>query len=187
MKIKIPYPVIVEGKYDKIKLSSVIDANIITSDGFGVFNSAEKQEMIRRLAEAGKVIILTDSDGAGLVIRNFFRGILKKEDIINLYIPCVKGKERRKDAPSAEGLLGVEGIDADKLRELFLPFESDAKRGREVTRTDLYADGLLGSDGSAQRRRALLKKMNLPVNLSSGAMLEAINMLYGYERYKELL
>lgn len=187
MKIKIPYPVIVEGKYDKIKLGSIIDANIITSDGFGIFNSEEKQEMIRKLAKSGKVIILTDPDGAGLVIRNFFRGILESENIINLYVPCIKGKERRKNAASAEGYLGVEGVDADVLRELFKPFEEKTPKGREVTKADLYADGLLGADGSSQRRKELLKKMGLPVNLSSGAMPEAINALYGYERYKELL
>lgn len=188
MKIKIPYPVIVEGKYDKIKLSSVIEANIIVSDGFGIFNSKEKQAMVKRLSQSGKVMILTDSDGAGLVIRNFFKGILRSDNIINLYTPQIKGKEKRKSSPSAEGYLGVEGIEADALRAIFEPFAGEiAPKGRAVTKADLYTDGLSGACDSGQKRKALLEKMDLPENMSANAMLEAINMLYGYDEYKELL
>lgn len=188
MKIKIPYPVIVEGKYDKIKLDSVIEANIITSDGFGIFNSAEKQALLRRLTDKGKVIVLTDPDGAGLVIRNFLKGILKKENIINLYIPQTQGKEKRKSAPSAEGYLGVEGTDADKLREIFEPFAGEfTKRGPTLTKADLFADGLSGRNGSAQKREALLRRAGLPSGMSPNAMLEAINILYSIDEYKELL
>lgn len=187
MKIKIPYPVIVEGKYDKIKLDSVIDANIITSDGFGIFNSEEKQALLRRLTDGGKVIVLTDPDGAGLVIRNFLKGILKKENIINLYIPQTPGKEKRKATPSAEGYLGVEGTDADKLREIFAPFAGEFTKKASVTKADLFADGLSGTEGSAEKREAFLKKAGLPGGMSANAMLEAINVLYTIDEYKELL
>ncbi len=188
MRIRIPYPVIVEGKYDKIKLDSIIEANIITSDGFGIFNSEEKQALLRRLTNGGKVIVLTDPDGAGLVIRNFLKGILKKDNIINLYIPQTPGKEKRKAAPSAEGYLGVEGIDADKLREIFAPFAGEfTKKGPAVTKADLFADGLSGTEGSAAKREAFLRKAGLPEGMSANAMLEAINILYTIEEYKELL
>ena len=121
-KLKIPYTIIVEGRYDKIKLSSVCDARIVTTDGFGIFKKQEKLSLIRALAKDLPVIVLTDSDGAGKLIRSHITSALPREKIIQLYIPQIEGKERRKTAPSAEGTLGVEGIDVDVLRNLFLPF-----------------------------------------------------------------
>ena len=120
-KIRIPYPIIVEGRYDKIKLSSLFDAQIITTDGFGVFNRGEKMAVIRALAKKSRLIVLTDSDGAGTLIRSHITSSLPRDRLIHLYIPKIEGKERRKDAPSAEGTLGVEGMEASLLRELLSP------------------------------------------------------------------
>lgn len=121
-RIHIPYPVVVEGKYDKIKLASIIDANIITTGGFGIFNRREKLSLMRTLAERGGIVILTDSDGAGHLIRNFIQSAVPKDKIYNLYIPCIEGKERRKSIPSADRTLGVEGMSDSLLRDLFEDF-----------------------------------------------------------------
>lgn len=188
-KLKIPIPIAVEGKYDKIKLSSIIDGQIITTDGFGVFASEEKKQLIRRLAEPCGIIVLTDSDGAGLVIRNYFRSILPKDKLIHLYTPQIAGKERRKKAPSKAGFLGVEGLEADVLRKLFEPFAADTAPSfdKEVTKSDFFADRLSGGEGSAERRKRLCKLLELPDNMSANALLAAINMLCGFEKYKELI
>lgn len=189
-KLKIDIPIAVEGKYDKNKLSSIVDANIITTDGFGVFASAEKALLIRRLAEPRGIIVLTDSDGAGLVIRNYFNSILPKDKLIHLYTPQVEGKEKRKKLPSKAGILGVEGIEAEILRELLKPFSNSnavVSNGRQVTKADFYEDGLSGTESSAERRRILCKKLSLPENMSANALLAAINLLYNYEKYKEFI
>lgn len=188
-KIKLNIPIAVEGKYDKIKLSSIADAQIITTEGFGVFASKEKAALIRRIAEPRGIIVLTDSDGAGLVIRNYFNSILPKEKLFHIYIPKIEGKEKRKKSPSKEGTLGVEGIDADLLRKLLLPFAADepTTRGREVTKTDFFADGLSGTDGSAERRRRLCERLALPDNMSANALLAAVNLLCDYDKYKEMV
>ena len=162
-KLVIDRPVIVEGKFDREKLSRVIDAKIITTGGFSVFSSSEKRQLITRLAEKNGVIVLTDSDGAGNVIRNYFRSILPKEKLINLYIPQIEGREKRKRAPSKAGYLGVEGMDEELLRNLFLPFSSDMPRD------------------------AVSKAAGLPAGMSSGALLEALNMLYSREKALELI
>ena len=188
-KIKLNIPIAVEGKYDKIKLSSIADAQIITTEGFGVFASKEKATLIRRIAEPRGIIVLTDSDGAGLVIRNYFNSILPKEKLFHIYIPKIEGKEKRKKSPSKEGTLGVEGIDADLLRKLLAPFVADepTTRGREVTKTDFFADGLSGGDGSAERRRRLCERLALPDNMSANALLAAVNLLCDYDKYKEMV
>ena len=185
-KIKIALPIIVEGKYDKIKLSSILDANIITTDGFGIFNNKEKLALIRRLANIDGdgalrgIIIATDSDGAGLVIRNFFRGALPKHLVHHVYMPALKGKERRKTAPSKEGLLGVEGMDTDILRAAFEPYRADKEHSassKQLTKTDFYTLGLSGTDGSADARIKLCKAFSLPLNMSANVLLAAVNML----------
>ena len=188
-KLKIPYPVITEGKYDKIKLSALIDAAIFTTDGFGIFKDEAKQRLFKGLAEQAKVLVLTDADGAGLVIRNFLTSLLPKERVIHLYIPARKGKERRKTAASAEGLLGVEGIEASLIRSIFAPFACGAGDGEEkpmkpITKADFYRDGFSGGEGSAGKRLALCRRLGLPLNLSAGALLEALNLLVGYEAYR---
>ena len=189
-KIKLDRPVIVEGKYDKNKLSSIIDADIITTDGFGIFRESDKKSFIRRIADKNGIFILTDSDGAGLVIRNYFNSVLPKDKVTHLYIPQIKGREKRKTSDSKEGLLGVEGISSDLLRSIFMPFAAenytDSKKGG-ITKTDLYSDGLLGSDDSAVKRAKIAVSAGLPSNLSSNAFLAAMNLLYTYEEYKELL
>ena len=189
-KLKIDMPVIVEGKYDQIKLDSVLDANVIPTRGFGVFKSPEMREFLTKLAQRTKIIVLTDSDGAGRVIRNHLRSFLPPESMINLYIPDIKGKEKRKAAPSKAGTLGVEGMSAELLRQLFAPYAADAdtpsNRGG-ITKADLYDDGLLGGTESKSKRYELAKKLSLPKELSANAFLEALNMLLNYEEYKELL
>ena len=190
--ITLDRPVIVEGKYDKQKLSAVLDTTIITTNGFRIFNDREKRALIRRLAEKNGIFVLTDADGAGLVIRNLLRGCVPKEKITHLYIPAVAGKERRKSAPSKEGLLGVEGIDTETLTRIFAPFATDAQtrgnvRKNAVTKADFYEAGLSGGEGSAQRRACLAEKLHLPPHMSANALLEAVNLLYTAEEFEAAL
>ncbi len=189
-KIKIDIPIVVEGKYDKIKVSSVVDGQIIVTDGFGVFASEEKAALVRRLAEPRGIIILTDSDGAGLVIRNYFNKILPKNKLYHLYIPQIEGKERRKKSPSKEGMLGVEGMEINLLRELFEPFASEGgirTPDREITKNDFYRDGLSGGEASAAKRIRLCKYLSLPGNMSANALLAAINLLGEAQKYEEFI
>lgn len=188
-KIKIKYPIIVEGKYDKIKLCSIFDATVITTDGFGIFNKDETSLLIRKLAEGSKIIVLCDSDGGGHLIRSYIKTLLKPEQIINLYIPMIEGKEKRKKVSSKEGLLGVEGIEGDKLRELLLPFSCDAdeKERADLSKADLYKYGLSGRDNSATLRAEFLKKLDLPHNMTPNAMLLAINILYTKDEILKIL
>ncbi|MBQ9747615.1 MAG: DUF4093 domain-containing protein [Clostridia bacterium] len=176
--LEISRPIIVEGRYDKIRLSRVVKANIITTDGFGIFSKEEKKLLIRRLAGARGVIVLTDSDGAGLVIRNHLKNILPKDQVIHIYTPQIKGKEKRKSAPSKEGYLGVEGMEPDWLVEALRPFADGGAPDRmTLTKADLYALGLSGRDDSAKRRAHLAERLALPTNLSANALLQAICML----------
>lgn len=189
-RIKIALPIIVEGRYDKITLSSYFDANIITTGGFSIFNSKEKQILIRKLAEAGGVILLTDSDGGGRQIRSFLLGILPKEKIHNLYVPEVSGKERRKTKSSKAGLLGVEGMSREVLVRLLSPFaigeSAEVRReGRQLTKLDFYLDGLSGGEGSSEKRKRLALSLGLPHDMTAGALIEAINILYSYDEYKK--
>lgn len=186
--LKIALPVIVEGKYDKIKLSSVIDAHIIPTGGFSLFRQKEKTALLRRLGEEKGVIVLTDSDGGGKQIRSFLSGILPKDKIFHLYIPAIKGKEKRKDKAGKAGLLGVEGMETELLRELFLPFASDSlpQKGG-ISKTDFYLDGLSGRDGAEERRKQLCARLGFPSDMTANALLEAINLLYDKEDYKAIL
>lgn len=188
-KIKIDIPIIVEGKYDLIKLQSIIDGNIIKTNGFSLFKSQENKKFIKTIAEKNGIIVLTDSDGAGLVIRNYLSSILPKDKIFHIYPPQIQGKEKRKTAPSKEGYLGVEGISADILRKLFEPFVQDTvqKNKRMITKLDFFEDGLTGCSNSAEKRSALLKMLDLPQNISANALLDTLNFLYSYEEYKEFI
>ena len=189
-KLVLDRPIVVEGKYDKIRLSSLVEGTILCSDGFGIFKAKEKAAMIRRIAQKNGIIVLTDPDGGGLVIRNYFRSILPRDKLVHLYIPMIPGKERRKDAPSREGLLGVEGMDTELLHELLLPYAVGTppqEKGRPVTRADLYEDGLMGGQGSAEKRKTLCRAASLPDNLSTTALLEALNLLYDYREYQAML
>ncbi len=180
-KLKIPYPILVEGKYDKIKLDSLLEARILTTEGFGIFRQKEKALLLRKITEQFPLIVLTDSDGAGLVIRNYVNSILPKDRLIHLYTPTIAGKERRKDTPSKTGLLGVEGMDADCLRTLFAPFakESPISQTIPLTKGDFYDMGLSGGQNSAEKRKRLCLLLELPQDLSANALLDAINLLGG--------
>lgn len=191
-KIKIDKVIVVEGKYDKIKLSSLLDAYIVTTDGFGIFQNDEKKALFRRLAAERGLIVASDADGAGLVIRNYFNSIIPKDQLFHVYIPAISGKEKRKVAPSKEGTLGVEGMEADLLRERFLPFASGTSPvlSEEITLFDLYDDGFRGKENSEERRKAFLQAAGLPQNLSAKALVGAVNLLGGksfYESVKETL
>lgn len=187
--IKTDRVVIVEGKYDKIKLSSVIDAVIIETDGFGIFNNKEKQALIRRLAETKGLLILTDSDSAGFKIRSFIRGIVPPEQIKHAYIPDIYGKEKRKSEPSKEGKLGVEGVRPEIIREALekagvLCEETDDAPKKQITKLDLYEDGLSGSENSELLRKKLLKHLSLPERLTSNALVQILNTFLTYDEYK---
>lgn len=180
-KIKIAQTILVEGKYDKIKLESILDANIITTGGFSVFNNEEKMALIRRIAEKSGLIIMTDSDPAGFFLRNKLKGMLpKSEKILHIYIPTEKGKEKRKKEYSKAGLLGVEGIDADKLRELFSKYAvvNNIQENKEkLTKAYLYEVGLSGKEGSTEKRDEVAVSLGLPRGMSANAFLDAINIL----------
>lgn len=188
-KLRIDRPIIVEGKYDKIALSAVIEGHVLTTGGFSVFNQKEKAALLRRLCEEKGVIVLTDSDGGGRVIRAFLSGILPKDKVTHLFIPRIAGKERRKSRPGKAGVLGVEGMDASLLRSLLAPFATDAPRREKgtLTKARLYLDGLSGRDGAAERRRALCALLSFPPDMTADALLDALNMLVTEEEYRALL
>ena len=189
--LNIPFPIIVEGKYDKQKILSVCRANVIATDGFGVFKNRERLCLIKRLAKDTPVIVLTDSDGAGKVIRSHLCSAIPPEKIIQLYIPQIKGKEKRKKVPSAEGTLGVEGMESDLLYDLLAPFEDKdfAARIQEnpLSKTDLYIDGLTGGADSTKKRDELASRLDLPVGMNAGALLAALKILLTYEEYLDLV
>ena len=186
MKIPVSQVVIVEGKYDKIKLDSILDADVITLDGFGIFQSDEKRSLIRRLAKTRGVIVLTDSDSAGRVIRNHIKSITGGEGVVDLYVPQIEGKEKRKESASKEGFLGVEGIDAKIIRELFEKYRTSDKKRCEVTRTRFFEDGYMGGEGSKERRERLAERLSLPRKISTTALLSAVNMLVTEEEYTKI-
>ena len=189
--LKLDRPVIVEGKYDKVRLQNLLDAPILTTDGFRIFRDSEKRTLFRRLAEKNGVFVLTDPDGGGLLIRSLLRGTVPPDRVVHLYVPAVRGKERRKKTASREGLLGVEGIDDETLLNLFRPFavgNTEKKADSPaVTKTDFYEDGLSGKADSSLLRRKLAERLRLPANLSANALLEAVNLLYSKEEYREAL
>ena len=190
--ISVKEAIIVEGRYDKIKLSGIVDAPIIETNGFRVFSDKEKQALIRDIAAKRGILVLTDSDGAGFVIRNFLRGAVPKEQIKHCYIPQIEGKERRKPQKSKEGLLGVEGVTdeiiIDAIRKSGATvLGEEQKQRQEITKADLFELGLTGGENSAQKRQALLKKLNMPTYLSTNALLTALNCLYSLEEIKRLI
>lgn len=184
--------VIVEGRYDKIKLSGIIDTPIIETNGFRVFKDSEKLSLIRRIAAVRGILIFTDSDGAGFVIRNFLNGAVPKEQVKHCYIPQLAGKEKRKAQPGKEGLLGVEGVSdeviIDAIRKSGAVIIGEERNAcREITKADLYSLGLTGTENSAKLRQALLKNLGMPSYLSTNAMLTALNCLYSFEELNELV
>lgn len=186
--------IVVEGRYDKNALSQVVDAVILETSGFGVFKDNEKLDLLRRLAVKQGLIIFTDPDGAGFVIRNFLKGAIPPEQVKHAYIPDIYGKERRKRAPGKEGKLGVEGVSPrlllDALRKAgatFLDETPDGKPQGEWTLANLYALGLTGRPDSAQRRKALLSRLGLPEHMNTKALLTVLNALYTPEDLEKLL
>jgi len=192
--LKIREAIVVEGRYDKSTLAGVVDTLILETAGFGVLKDGERLALLRRLAAKRGLIVLTDSDGAGFVIRNYLKGAIPKAQLKHAYIPDVRGKERRKRAPGKEGKLGVEGMSPDVLRSAILRSGAtvlnedapDRPRGN-LTPADLFALGLSGAPDAAQRRAALLRRLDLPEHMSAKALLAALNALYTPEELERLL
>lgn len=188
--IKTDLAVIVEGKYDKIKLASVLDALIVSTEGFGVFSDKELQHFLRRLAETKGILVITDSDAAGFRIRSFIHSIAAKGTVVDAYIPDIIGKESRKDAPSKEGKLGVEGIPVELIVQAVqragVGRETDTAQKRTITNADLYEYGFTGTPNASDRRRSLLKKAGLPVRLSGSNLLKTLNAFMSYENFLDL-
>ena len=188
-KLKIDMPIIVEGRYDKSSLSGYVDATVITTGGFSIFNNKEKQALIRRLSSRG-VIVLTDSDGGGKQIRSFISSIVPKERIHHVFAPEIYGKESRKARPSKAGKLGVEGIDSEIILRLLRPFATDSidvEDRRMITKVDFFNDKLSGHANSSKLRSALCLMLDLPHDMTANALLEALNLLVGYDEYKRLV
>ena len=185
--IKVKEAIICEGKYDKIRLSGIFDTVIITTDGFGIFKDPEKKALIRLLAENCGLILLTDSDSAGQMIRKYLEKLVPRDRVKNLYLPEIKGKEKRKSSPSAAGLLGVEGTDNEIIlaaakRAGILSEITDVPK-KKITKTDLFNLGLSGGEGSKEKRKSLLSYLKLPTILTANSLLDVINSLYSYEEF----
>lgn len=188
--IKLKQPVIVEGKYDKITLENVIDALIIPTNGFGIFKDRERCAMIRSLAKKSGVIIMTDSDGAGAVIRSYLKKIIGDSEIINVYVPQLKGKEKRKSAGSKEGFLGVEGMTPEIIEEALKKsgvFCVKDETLRKITKADMFKYGLSGGNDSSEKRKSFLRYLSLPDNLSSSAMLDVMNNMFTAEELEDII
>ena len=190
-KLKIDRPIVVEGKYDKITLGAVLDAEIIPTHGFSLFKNEEKIALLRRLAADGGIILLTDADGGGRQIRARLSSLLPAGSITHLYIPEIAGKEKRKSAPGKEGLLGVEGMEAARLYDLFAPFAAEGlpqKAARATpTKGDFYREGLSGGKNAGAMRDALATALALPRGMSANALLAAIGLLCTEEEYTAAL
>lgn len=185
--VKIKQAVIVEGKYDKIRLSNIADTLIVPVNGFSIYRDKETAELIKTLAKTTGIIILTDSDSAGFQIRNKIKELARGGEVIHVYVPDIKGKEKRKKEPSKQGLLGVEGIDDGILLKAFeragvFAEKTDAPK-EPITKADLYEQGLIGAENSAQKRAELQKKLKLPQRLSANMLLEILNVMYSKEEF----
>ena len=188
--LKIREAIVVEGRYDKIALENAVDTVIFTTEGFGIFRDAEKAELLRRVAEKRGLIVLTDSDGAGLVIRNRLRGCIAPEYLKHAYIPELPGKERRKTKASREGTLGVEGMPLSVLEDVLRragATETEGESALPLTKTDVFSLGLSGTADAAARREALQKELGLPRKMSANALLDALNSLYTREELSAAL
>ena len=200
--LKIKQTIIVEGKYDKIKLKSIVDANIITTDGFRIYNNIQKRALIKNIAEKTGIIILTDSDFAGRRIRNFIKNCVGDinydgEKILNVYIPKISGKEKRKSEPSKENTIGVEGTDKNLLIDVLKKFGAvdceytkkiaqSFEQRKKITKTNFYEDGISGNKNSSKKRKYLCEKLNIPY-MPSNSLLETVNILIDYGEYKRII
>ena len=192
--VKVREVIVVEGRYDKNTLLQVVDATVLETHGFVIFKDKEQLSLLRRAAEKRGLIVLTDSDGAGFVIRNYLKGAIPGNLVKHAYIPDIPGKERRKTAPGREGKLGVEGmrpeILLEALRRAGATLEGETPDGAPrggITKADLMELGLYGGTESGERRRALLQKLGLPQHMSTNAMLQALNLLYTRQELEALL
>ena len=181
--LRIKQAIIVEGRYDKIRLSNITDAVVICTNGFSIYKDREKQELIKSLAAKTGIIILTDSDSAGFQIRSFIRSIVKQGEVLNAVTPDILGKERRKAQPSKQGKIGVEGIPDELIEQALInagavPEEATADRGEPITRADLMDCGLIGGENCTQRRQRLQRYLGLPELLSAKLLLEVVNKMY---------
>lgn len=182
--VKIAQAIVVEGRYDKNTLAQVVDAPILETSGFGIMRDKENLALLRRVAKARGLIVFTDSDGAGFVIRNYLKGAIEPQYLLHAYIPDVYGKEKRKSAPGKEGKLGVEGmppnIILECLRRAGAIFEGESQTSQKggITKLDLFNMGLSGNPDSKAKRKALLQMLQLPEHMSTNAMLQALNVLY---------
>ena len=181
--------IVVEGRYDKNALSQVVDAVIIETSGFGIFNDAEKRKLLQTMAEARGLIVLTDSDGAGFVIRNYINGCVDPKLVKHAYIPDIYGKEHRKSAPSREGKLGVEGMKPQVLLDALIRAgvtfddEENKKTAPRISKADMYARGLSGREGSAEKRARLIKQLGLPERLTADGLLDVLNATMSREEF----
>lgn len=188
--VRVKEVILVEGRYDKNTLSQVVDATIIESSGFGIYKDKEKQRLLRKLADARGLIVMTDSDGAGFMIRNFIKGCVTADKVKHAFIPDIAGKEKRKKTGSKEGKLGVEGMKPEvileALRRAGATFDdadpANAERTR-ITKADMYAKGLTGQEGSASKRALLIKALELPERMTAESLLDALNVLMTREEF----
>ena len=190
--VKIKEAILVEGRYDKNTLAQIVDAPILETNGFGIFKDKQQMSLLRRVAESRGLIVFTDSDGAGFLIRNYVKGAISGKYLKHAYIPDIAGKERRKSAPGKEGKLGVEGMRPEIILEALwrcgATIEGEATTSsREITKQDLMELGLSGGADSSAKRMLLLKKLSLPEHMSANAMLQALNLLYTLEELKEMM
>ena len=184
--VRIREAIVVEGRYDKNTLSQIVDAPILETNGFGIFKDKKQMELLRRVAKSRGLIVFTDSDGAGFVIRNHLKSAIDGRFLKHAYIPDIPGKERRKSAPGKEGKLGVEGMSPEiilqALRRAGATIEGENAPSRNsITKQDLMELGISGGADSAEKRRMLLNKLDLPEHMSANAMLQALNLLYSLE------
>ena len=190
--LKIREAIVVEGRYDKNTLSQIVDAPILETSGFGIFKDKEQMSLLCRIAERRGLIVFTDSDGAGFVIRNHIKSAIPGKYLKHAYIPDVYGKEKRKSTPGKEGKLGVEGLSPeillDSLRRAGATIEGENSPGNKgITKQDLMARGLSGGANASEKRLALLKKLGLPQRMSANAMLQALNLLCSLEELDAIL
>ena len=188
--IQLEQAVVVEGKYDKIRLDALLDAVIIETNGFRIFKDPDKVALLRELAERTGIVVLTDSDAAGFKIRNYIRSTVRTGKVYHAYIPEILGKERRKAHPSKEGTLGVEGMQTQVLLQALERAGIGAREGepgRRITKADFFSDGLSGTPGSAERRQRLIARLGMPHYLSANSLLDILNTLYSYEQYQQLV
>ena len=184
-------PIVVEGKYDKITLENVVDTLIIATDGFTIFKNEEKRQMLRALAQRNGIIVMTDSDSAGNLIRSYIKKIVGDSRIINVYIPRIQGKEKRKKTAGKEGVLGLEGMSREVIENCLkvsgVGIKNTTQNSKKIQKLDLFKAGLSGREQSSEKRKKLLKYLELPTNLSPNAMLDILNTIYTYDEFSEVI